>query len=244
MYITLFANDPYTKEVARIRHCPDDSLCEQEKAFRTKRSRITKEHLEQLYNIPLAQDKIPTIGFVFSGGGFRSMLMTLGFLHGAQEIGVLHTAMYCAGLSGSTWALARWIASQKPLADFITEITGRIDGGVDHIHDPYEISQLFEILVTKILCNQLIWTIDIYGAIIANTLLKKFHSKPMLAHFTDSHASINDALVPFPIYTAIESAHDPYEWVEFIPYEVGASFFCSATFQRGHLVENLKMAFP
>jgi cytosolic phospholipase A2 len=227
LYQTFIGQNPHYREIAEIRYTETDDICNQEKDYVTNRLSCVKKNLEQLLNISLEEDKIPKIGFVFSGGGFRSMLTTLGFLCGAEHIGLLDSTLYCVGLSGSTWALAPWVASGKPLSEFIMHLTSKLTDGIDHINDPYELSELLQIFITKILCRQLISTMDIYGGLIANTLLKGFVKNPMLIKLSESHASIKNGSLPMPIYTAIQSNLDPYEWMEFTPFEIGSSFFKS-----------------
>eukprot|EP01091_Cochliopodium_minus_P012043 TRINITY_DN3564_c0_g1_i2.p1 TRINITY_DN3564_c0_g1~~TRINITY_DN3564_c0_g1_i2.p1 ORF type:complete len:429 (+),score=123.74 TRINITY_DN3564_c0_g1_i2:575-1861(+) len=47
--------------------------------------------------------KILNIGCIFSGGGFRAMISTAGFCHGAQDSGFFDLLKYTSGVSGSTW---------------------------------------------------------------------------------------------------------------------------------------------
>lgn len=227
LYYTFIGQHPHYNDVAQIRYTETDDICSEEKKYVSSRLPVVKKSLEKLLNVSLEEDKVPKIGLVFSGGGFRAMITTLGFLCGAQHTGLLDSSLYCVGLSGSTWALAPWVASGKPLNDFTHELTNKLTDGVDHINDPYELSELLQIFITKLLCKQFISTMDIYGGVIANTLLKGFVKNPMLIKLSDSHAGIKDGQLPMPIYTAIQSNLDPYEWMEFTPFEVGSSFFKS-----------------
>lgn len=224
---SLIIHHPHYHEQATVRYSENDDICHEEKLFIEKRMLIIKKKLEQLLNITLEEDRIPRIGIVFSGGGFRSMLTTLGFLCGAEKTGLLDCCLYCVSLSGSAWALAPWIASGKSLKEFTFELHHKLYDGIDHINDPYELSELFEIMVTKLIARQFVSTMDIYGGVIANTLLKGFVKNPMLMRLTDSHEHIKDGSLPLPIYTAIQSYQTPYEWMEFSPFEVGSSFLKS-----------------
>jgi cytosolic phospholipase A2 len=226
-YQAFIAQNQHHADIAHVRYTANDDLCQEEQNFIEKRRIYVKEHLEKFLNIPLEENKIPRIGLVFSGGGFRAMLATLGFLCGAEKIGLLDSTFYCTGLSGSSWALAPWIASGKNLQEYTSDLTNKLAGGIDHINDPYELSELLQIFITKLLCNQFVSTIDIYGSILANTLLKGFVKKPLLVKLTDSHQHILDGHLPMPIYTAIQSQKDPYEWMEVTPLEIGSSFLKS-----------------
>ncbi|MGB8467742.1 MAG: hypothetical protein WCE21_01955 [Candidatus Babeliales bacterium] len=224
VYIKLFGSDKHAHDIAQVRFTDTDDISDEEKQFIMQRMGPVRKQLEKLFAIKMDDTKVPRIGFIFSGGGFRAMLMALGFLQGAVETGLFDTATYCACLSGSTWAMAPWIASKKPISDFTKTLTEQLVQGIDHISNPCEITDLFEIIIAKLLCNQLISTIDIYGCLLANTLLKNFVTNPLLITFTDAHAPAYTAQIPLPIYTAIQSSHNPYEWMEFSPYETGGSF--------------------
>ncbi|MEX0940764.1 MAG: hypothetical protein WDZ41_05370 [Candidatus Babeliales bacterium] len=227
VYFKFIGKHPHAEEQAIVRFSENDDISDIEKEFIKQRLKFVKENLEKEFNISLDENKIPRIGLIFSGGGFRAMITTLGFLCGAQTIGLLDNTLYCTGLSGSTWALAPWIASKKPLLQFTKELTNKLSYGIDHIDTPYELSELLEIFVTKLLCGQFISTMDIYGNVIVNTLLRDLIDKPMLIRMTESHAHILNGSAPLPIYTAIQTHRDPYEWMEFTPFEVGSSYLKS-----------------
>lgn len=229
IYETFIGQQPHHDEQAEVRFSNADDLGSEEKKFLSARLPHVKSSIEKMVGCALDEDRVPRIGLAFSGGGLRAMFSTLGFLCGAHDIGLLDSTLYCAGLSGSTWALAPWIATREPLKDFTYELTNKLEYGVDHIDDPYELSQLLEIIFTKVLCKQMISPMDIYGAILANTLLKGYVQKPLLVKLTESHSHILDGSFPMPIYTAIQSDLHPYEWMEFTPFEVGSSFLRAYT---------------
>ncbi|MGE0206702.1 MAG: hypothetical protein AB7R69_02520 [Candidatus Babeliales bacterium] len=224
---SLIAHHPHYNDQAAVRYTECDDICQDEKKFIENRMLVIKKSLEQYLEKPLEDGKVPRIACIFSGGGFRAMLTTLGFLHGAKQIGLLDCSLYCVGLSGSSWALAPWIASRKSLKEYIFELQHKLYDGIDHINDPYELSELFQIIITKLIARQFVSTMDIYGGVIANTILKQFVKNPMLIRLTDSHAHIKDGSFPMPLYTAIQSYQNPYEWMEFSPFEVGSSFLKS-----------------
>lgn len=224
---SLLVHHPHYNETAQVRFTTNDDICTEEKDFLAARAPIVRKGLEALLGEPLENNRTPKIGLVFSGGGFRAMLSTLGFMSGAYDIGLLDCCAYCVGLSGSTWALAPWIASQKTLKDFSYELRHKLYSGIDHINDPYELSELLEIFVTKLISRQFVSTMDIYGSVIANTLLKGFVKNPMLTRLTESHNYIKNGLLPLPIYTAIQCYQSPYEWMEITPFEVGSTFLQS-----------------
>jgi phospholipase A2 len=218
---------PHADEAAHVRYCPNDELCLQEKEYVERRLAIVKKHIEQTFNITLDPDRVPRIAYCFSGGGFRSMILTIGFLTGAQSSNGLNDALYIAGLSGSTWAIAPWIASGKTLIDFFEPLSIKLDGGMAQISSLKSVGQMVEQLINKMYYKQLISVIDIYGHILANTLLAHTVNDPLRVTISESHKAIVDGSKPMPIYTAIHSNIQPYEWLEFTPFEVGSAYLKS-----------------
>lgn len=217
----------HSTDVAHVRYSEQDDIGQEERMFIEKRLPYVKEGLEKFLKVPLLEHKVPRIGMVFSGGGFRAMLTTLGFLCGAEKIGLLDATFYCSGLSGSTWALAPWIASGKTLQEYTTTLTKKITNGIDHINDPYELGELLQVFVTKLLYKQFVSAMDIYGGLIANTLLKTEVKNPLTLKLTDAHKQVIQGKIPMPIYSAIQENKGPYEWMEFTPFEIGSSFLKS-----------------
>lgn len=220
-------NHPYAHTTAQVRFSDYDDIGPEEKEFVALRLTRVQKSLEKIFNITLDQERIPKIGMIFSGGGIRSMLTTTGFLHGAQQTGILDCTLYCATLSGSTWGLASWIASREPISLFKTRVINSLQEGMNQLNEPHELNPLLNIFITKLLSGQYISAIDIYGAILANTFLSNVIHNPIQATITQTHAHILSGNYPLPIYTAIQTYHEPYEWMELTPFEVGSSFLKS-----------------
>jgi len=218
---------PHSHEDAVVRHTETDDICPQEKEFIEKRLKIVQEALKKKFNRQTKPESVPRIAFCFSGGGFRSMILTLGFLLGAQETGLLDSTMYMAGLSGSTWAIAPWLISGKDLMSYTNELHRKIASGIDHIDTPAELRSLLKTIATKVLWKQYISAIDIYGAILANTLLTDLGPHKMHATLSETHNFLSCGYFPLPIYTAIQSNLNPYQWMEITPFEIGSSFLKS-----------------
>jgi len=216
--------NPHEHDIALVRHTQHDELCNQELAFLNNRKEYMKKGLETLLGEPVDADNLPRIALCFSGGGFRSMLTTLGFLHAAEDIGLLDSTTYMAGLSGSTWAIAPWIASKKTLKNFAADLINHIKYGLNHIDNSKELRLLFSNLLAKIHNKQCISAIDIYGAVLVNTLLSDMGNNRLSMTLSESHQEIIHGTIPLPIYTAIQTNPDPYEWMEITPFEVGSTF--------------------
>lgn len=223
LFSSLKQSDPHDQQLAYVRYTTEDDLCSQEKKFIDNRLNLVKENLSQEFNIELDDQRIPRIAYCFSGGGFRAMLMTFGFLQAAEQNGILDYALYVAGLSGSTWAIAPWIASGKKVDSYFEPIVNRLQGGMDQINETQELSQLIKLFINKMYFKQIVSVIDIYGSILANTLLKSACPEPLRVTLSNSHQHVSSGELPMPIYTAIHANNQPYEWLEFTPFEAGSS---------------------
>lgn len=218
----------HSNDVAQLRESSTDQICDKERNFLHLRERVIAQPIANLVgeSVDVNQlKKTPHISLCFSGGGFRAMLLTLGFLHGAQEIGLLDATTYVSGLSGSTWAIAPWITSQKDIASYVNSVPDKLQTGIIPITDAWALRHVIEMFVEKIAYKQVISTIDIYGALLANTLLSEFGTDRFEIGFSKAHEHFNEHY-PLPIYTTIVGNTYPYEWIEVTPFEIGGSCLC------------------
>ncbi len=225
LHTRIFDPHPYSATCAYIRYTPEDTLGVEEQLFRKRRLVHVKRHIEQLCGCSLRINEIPTIAFCMSGGGLRATIMTLGFLQGAQNTGLLDTALYIAGLSGSTWALASWIASGKKLEQHLDGLRFTLMHSMRSLMHPERMHALCKIIISKIIYGQTLSAIDIYGALLTTLLLSDIGEQCLKTTISCSHAHLTAGGLPLPIYTAICGNSSPYEWVEVTPFEIGSSFF-------------------
>ncbi|KAL3229619.1 putative meiotic phospholipase SPO1 [Nakaseomyces bracarensis] len=54
---------------------------------------------------------VPRIGVALSGGGYRSMLTSTGFMTGMHDIGLMQCTDYISGVSGGSWAIMDLVLS-------------------------------------------------------------------------------------------------------------------------------------
>lgn len=221
-YLAAVAENPYAQSVAFVR--TGNELCSGERVYRAKRYPIVKRALEQMLQEPLDGKYVPTIAIVASGGGFRAMTGTLGFLIGAEKIGLLNATTYMVGLSGSTWLMAPWVSAGIPLTEFKEYLAEKIQKGIKYV-SLTKMKILVDAIYVKHLYQQPITFIDLYGALLANVLLSDFGDNRQRVHLSDQAHNVVSAQVPYPIYTAVRA--EPYaasQWYEFTPYEVGGSW--------------------
>ncbi len=223
----LLPNHTYNATPAFVRYAPKNELCYEELAFIQNRIPHVKEALEQFLDMELNEQDMPRIGLCFTGGGFRAMNLTLGFLKGAQEIGLFDSSMFMASLSGSTWAVAPWIATDQSMDVYMNELSKNIETGLNLIDNPNEIRLLMQRLMVKMMYKQPLSAIDLYGAILGNTLLESYGNGRMSITLTESHKDVIMGFLPLPIYTSVQTNLRPYEWMECTPYEIGGDYLQS-----------------
>ena len=214
-----------------------------------------KELLTQRFkNITISQRKLGrskkplTIAICASGGGYRAMTSTLGFLKGLEEIEVLDSVLYIAGLSGSTWATARWIEDAQKELDVITK---DVKDKVIHnpkISDKYVLRGLNEAELKTYAANLLIKLayrqpaskiIEYYGSSVATNIFES-GDKILEKRLSKQKTKLISGDKPLPIYTSIiippklsldnidskllareKLTLNNYKWVEYTPWYVG-----------------------
>lgn len=226
--------NPYKNIGASVRFGEPIGL--QELAFREKRFNFVKDAQEKLTGQSLSDDDVLEIGFSCSGGGWRAMCCTAGSFFGAEKIGLLQTAMYSSTLSGSTWFMGPWIYSGMSLNNYKNRLIDVANKGIGFNVKPASTNQedakvasakdtegIFDNIWVKIANSQPINIIDIYGALLSNTLLKGLAKDQHRIYISDQVKIVDNGQCPMPIYTAVLGEPDMDEfWFEFTPYEIGS----------------------
>ncbi len=223
----ILENNPIANSQAQVKH--DAKLSYYEDLYRSRRMPLVRSGLNKFFN---GQVERPlTIGFVASGGGYRAMISTVGYLSGMEYLGLLDAATYVAGLSGSTWCLVPWISMGSSIREFKEKLIEKIRNNMFDIKNVQSIlksdikSLVNDIIWPKFLFDQPIGSIDLYGALLAKTLLADFGENRHKQHLSNQWSMIQDGSKPFPLYAAIsmhkaEDSSYLYNWYEFNPVEV------------------------
>lgn len=165
------ATNPYRNTQAAVR--VDSSLASQEINVINKRLVFNKAAQEKLLGVNLNDNQTLKIAFCASGGGYRAMICTLGFLIGAQEIGLLDCTLYTSTLSGSTWAVGPWTQLQTDLTNLKNIISKNLATNdkianeglmLPHISDVNQIEAVTNNFLTKIVFNQKVSSVDLWGS--------------------------------------------------------------------------------
>jgi hypothetical protein len=225
----------------RFRHAPASvraglDLPVEEQLLMQRRKTYTTPALEKFLGIALPEGQTLNIGFCGSGGGYRAMLSTVGFLNGASKIGLLDTVDYMSALSGSTWALGPWTSLDIPIDQFRAQLINKTQNmlsiaGKEILPAPDhdQLLTLFKILQLKYLFHQAITSVDLWGAMIANKLFEGLSDRQNI-YLSDQRKIIEDGKHIFPIYTAVHPLEKlNYDWFEFTPYEAGSTNLAAFT---------------
>jgi hypothetical protein len=210
-----------------------------------------EEHEEEALS---PEDALPKIAFVFSGGGYRAMIETIGFLRGAEKVGILDCASYMMGLSGSTWAINPLVVSGESVDDFAAnqgEKVGRYAYITDSIrplmYEAYEHKEYRKNRFIEERFGQDTGIIGSYGHGIAWALLQDYNIEGRKSHdirLSDLATPLQRQRYPLPISVAV---HDPGKesdgsdrvWYEFSPFYVGTMYQKKGSWIRpqyfGHL---------
>ena len=206
-----------TREKLHVRR--DGGICADEIKHLNKRLPIIKKGLEKLLGYDVMSRYIPNISLIFSGGGYRAMIGTLGFLLGAQDIGLLDATWYMSALSGSTWALAGWIVQNLPLKIYRPILQEQV---LTHLFaTPFNVTALSQTFLQKVQCGQKVTAIDLWGAFIGNMLFRNLSptgKDVLLSTFTKQFVA---QTAPIPLFTSVAQAGNSYAWFEFTPFEAG-----------------------
>lgn len=214
---------PYESIIADVR--VGNAVSPQEYAVVARRTPLVRNAMESKFG---KVTRVPKIALVTSGGGYRAMIFTLGFLVGAQKTGLLDMIMWMSALSGSTWALGSWLennAKMGPMTpeQFCAQYFNTIKGkGLQSDFTQADFDQMSNLLLTDIVYGKPLTIINIYGALLSNRVFANFGNKKQTLKLSDQEAVVNSGKFPIPIYTAVsgEEGQPEYYWYAFTPWEV------------------------
>lgn len=209
-----------------------------EAKYLEKRLSKSKLALEKFINVRFdSVDTMPRIGCAFSGGGYRAMIATAGFLKALEDMQLLDGILYVSALSGSTWALGPWILQQNPnqgknitMQTFNQMLLDKINKNHFNLLSAQSAvgfnARLFasDILWPKIVFEKVINSVDLYGSLLAHFLLADFDQSRHTQRLSNQLIPVLSGNVPWPMYTSV-SMHKInndylYNWYEFNPEEI------------------------
>ncbi|KAK9235735.1 acyl transferase/acyl hydrolase/lysophospholipase [Lipomyces kononenkoae] len=193
-------------------------LSHDEVKFRKNRASVTKKALAKYLDIPessIDERDIPIIAVTGSGGGYRAMIATCGYVRALQETGLFDCTTYLAGVSGSSWFMSLFYTlAEYNTTNLIDHIKART--GVHFAFLPASMELLTTSPTHKFLLHGIIekrhynYTsvslADIYGVMLSARLLvpndevivDRDHLK-----ISSQRRIVDTGAVPMPIYTAV-----------------------------------------
>ncbi|KAI8143261.1 acyl transferase/acyl hydrolase/lysophospholipase [Fennellomyces sp. T-0311] len=163
------------------------TLCQHEQAFVQARKQRQRQAFAKFIGVPVHQvdlQDIPVVGIASSGGGFRAMIGSAGYMKAMQESGALDLVMYAAGVSGSCWTLAQYYspltnASLDQLVDHMKSHThthlANLNNFIAILKASPRNSKLLMQGIIERYCQQdgEINLVDVFGMLLGGTLLTK-----------------------------------------------------------------------
>lgn len=220
-------HDPYKGTVALVR-LGNDPISPAERAVRVARFEIVKAAQEKFLGISLEDDEVLDIAFSLSGGGIRASLYGLGSLVGSQKIGLLDCVMTIDSLSGGTWGLFPWIASNLDVTAYLDTFIAKWEHGYktpSHEEISYMVN---DAILVPFAFKKDVTVTDIYGALLNNVLFSEFGPKRQRVKLSSLAGNPH---YPIPVGEAVWaglSGEERYEELfEFSPYEVGSRWLKS-----------------
>lgn len=214
-------NNPHKQDKAHVQ--TNNTLSAAEHQYLAQRMPKVKKALETFLQTSLDNQYIPKIACVFSGGGHRAMVSTIGSLLACQQLGLMPAITWNVGLSGSTWALASWLVSELPINNFSDRLFTSIGQHITKI--TLEETQLItDALVVKWAYSQPLTLVDLYGALLANRLFSYKGNGRQRIYLSEQKNTLQQRELPLPIFTAIQTGtNDPSpRWYEFSCYQIGS----------------------
>lgn len=226
-------NMPALKQVAQVR--AGISLPPGEKKAVADRL----EHVAHAVKNKLNKEKyIPKIALLFSGGGYRAMADTIGFLAGAQKEGLLDMVTWMGGVSGGAWGMASVLTKAQQMggdidiADFAQEQARSLANKSLKPTENAEYKEIGKILMAQAMGHQLFTSVNIFGSLLANRLFGFLPvDKRQRVLLSQQEKLVESGAWPIPIYTVVQYdiglPISNYRWVEFNPWEYGGTWLHS-----------------
>ena len=232
-----------------------------------KREPVIKEALHNFLNessheeqAPLLlgcgqESDYPKIALCLSGGGYRSMIASSGFLLGVQEIGLLDASTYLAALSGSCWniipmlAYAGYNSQTFSLETFNQNLQKKVAKEfLDLKTIPWR--NILHHIAHKLVSLEKIEPADIWGGLIAGRLMNDLPNSGQSYSFEQIRNLLDTTtMFPFPIFScSVKNIFaSEYDWCEINPYMTGScdlkfsilTMNVGSYFEKG-TIENLK----
>ncbi|KAG0374959.1 hypothetical protein BGX24_009718 [Mortierella sp. AD032] len=200
-----------------------NDLCPQELAFQTARRKKMKKAFAKFIGVhesDINESDIPVIALAGSGGGYRAMVSSLGYMTAAKKAGLFDCTMYMAGVSGSCWMIAQYLTlGQRSFTKTMEHFKQSLSTPIAHypsfldtmLTNPGAAQLILEGVVQKYSQNRVLTLVDGFGTVLASRLL--IHRErdgdngewvdPLDFKMSQQSRWVNYGDQPLPIYTAV-----------------------------------------
>ncbi|KAF9210820.1 hypothetical protein BGZ59_008896 [Podila verticillata] len=203
-----------------------NSLCPQELAFRIARRKKMKKAFAKFIGVKeseVNEADIPVVAIAGSGGGYRAMISSLGYMIGAKKSGLFDCTMYMAGVSGSCWMIAQYLTlGQRSFTKTMEHFKQSLNTPIAHypsfidtmLTNPGAAQLILEGVVQKYSKNRVLTLVDAFGTVLGSRLLiHREHDSdfgengewvdPLDFKLSQQSRWTNYGDQPLPIYTAV-----------------------------------------
>ncbi|KAF9913043.1 hypothetical protein EC991_005911 [Linnemannia zychae] len=200
-----------------------NDLCPQELAFQTARRKKMKKAFAKFIGVhesDVHESDIPVVALAGSGGGYRAMISSLGYMMAAKKAGLFDCTMYMAGVSGSCWMIAQYLTlGQRSFTKTMEHFKQSLNTPIAHypsfldtmLTNPGAAQLILEGVVQKYSKSRVLTLVDGFGTVLASRLL--IHRErdgdngewvdPLDFKMSQQSRWINYGDQPLPIYTAV-----------------------------------------
>ncbi|KAG9324934.1 hypothetical protein KVV02_005173 [Mortierella alpina] len=200
-----------------------NDLCPQERAFQAARRKKMKKAFAKFIGVKeseVHENDIPVVAIAGSGGGYRAMISSLGYMTAAKKAGLFDCTMYMAGVSGSCWMIAQYLTlGQRSFTKTMEHFKQSLNTPIAHypsfidtmLTNPGAAQLILEGVVQKYSKNRVLTLVDAFGTVLASRLL--IHRErdgdngewvdPLDFKLSQQSRWTNYGDQPLPIYTAV-----------------------------------------
>ncbi|KAF9094572.1 hypothetical protein BGX29_009449 [Mortierella sp. GBA35] len=200
-----------------------NDLCPQESAFQAARRKKMKKAFAKFIRVhesDINENDIPVVAFAGSGGGYRAMISSLGYMTAAKKSGLFDCTMYMAGVSGSCWMISQYLTlGQRSFTKTLEHFKQSLNTPIAHypsfidtmLTNPGAAQLILEGVVQKYSKNRVLTLVDAFGTVLASRLL--IHRErdgdngewvdPLDFKLSQQSRWVNYGDQPLPIYTAV-----------------------------------------